>query len=149
MGLRKAWASQFPGRAAHGMCRLKSMRSDDVYYLADDAVEQHVGARGVFLIFRPDFGAGESSGGSGGYNLDVAVKLADIGFCLAKPPAAFGVVPNLVDIRPSAWRKDVAAAHAAGVWPARLRAINASKSNAIAGPLSSPRLKEVFLVIER
>ena len=66
------------------------------------------------------------------------VKLADVVFRLIQPPTRDGEFPDIVDVDFRAWRKREDAHLPAA--SRRLREMNASTSNGVAGPLSSPSI---------
>jgi len=83
--------------------------TDDINAVARDAVEKKMRPRTVFVITGPHLGACASARRACCYRLDMLPELAGIFLRLADAPAAFRVVPDVIEVQLPARRKDIAA----------------------------------------
>ncbi len=102
--------------------------------------ENHVRPDRVFPIPPPDVIARTSKAGRSHQALNRQIDVPDIPLSLSAAPAINRIIPDVLQVRLCPRRKTITG-HALEVPAPRLRAMNASKSNASGSPLSSPSIK--------
>src|ERR1700733_4806844 len=105
----------------------------------DKAKEYDMRAGRIFVIARTNFFTGRAPFWIGGNSFDSCFEITYIDFSLIYIPVFCRIIPYLIDIILRQWRKNV-------TWhymfvSCRLRAMKASKSKGVDGPLFSPSIR--------
>ena len=113
--------------------------ADDIDAFAGRPIKQHMRSCGIFAIALADMSAAFSAHGRCCNDVYRFCDQSHISLGLIDASRFDSVIPDAVEIRLGTRRTDEAA-HFAALSPLRLRAMKASKSNAVEAPLFSPSI---------